>query len=84
MKILLEDLWNKYEFERTDCLSPEEKKRLINLNEAREKISLTPESEKAFEAYLDILSEISFEKSKSSFFNGLKFGVKFIMETAID
>ncbi len=83
MKGLLEDLWDKYQFERTETLLPHEKERLKRLDEVRKKISLSPDSEKAFEDYLEILSDISVEKNKNTFFDGIKFGVDFITETLI-
>jgi len=84
MKALLEDLWDKYQFERSVQLTPFEKEQLKELEEARAKINLQGEREEAFEKYFTLLSSINEERNKNSFFEGIKFGVNFIMETFIN
>ena len=63
---------------------PEEKELILRLENARRQLNLSSNEEKCFEEYFDILSEINFERHKKAFFDGIKLGTNFILETIIN
>ncbi|MBQ7896913.1 MAG: hypothetical protein IJ323_00670 [Clostridia bacterium] len=80
MKNLLEELWNKYLFEKCAVVTEKERSNIKKEIEIKNELMLTKENEKLFENYLDLLYDTSTEREKTSFLKGIQFGVQFIVE----
>ena len=80
MNLLFEDLWNDYQYEKNSVMIEREKECINKEKELQERFCLTSEDKELFEIYFKLLADICTEREKKSFFEGLRFGVRFIIE----
>ncbi|MBQ7897335.1 MAG: hypothetical protein IJ323_02815 [Clostridia bacterium] len=79
---LMEDLWYSYQLDKSARLTAEEREMLSVLNQKREDIvsDMSEENIKRFDVYEEGVNLMHGRREKSSFIQGVKFGVAFITE----
>ena len=78
--MLLERLWYDFQMEKSAMLNKNERERIEKIIELEKVFLKSKDEKKEFEEYLDIVSEVTCEREKEIFIDGVRFGANFIIE----